>query len=169
MLSAVPVELGEEQDRWRVLAVRHGPLGSVADPVTQLSLYEGDPVPVRGGALPKGPWLGLDLDEFTPAAAPTSLGVRLQPGGLSGTACAVTVAGSDGSPALPWRSTLEPAGGGVWRGELPPRAPGRYAVTVEVTGVAGHGPVTAGDTLVAVDVGEGGWSKVDLDEDGGGW
>src|SRR5262249_51626958 len=57
-LCAIPVELGESPVDWRVVPARHGPMGSIADPVDVLCSYAGDRIPTRGGDLPDRPWLG---------------------------------------------------------------------------------------------------------------
>ncbi|MBT8225897.1 MAG: hypothetical protein HKP61_03070 [Dactylosporangium sp.] len=144
-LGAIPHELGEAPDRWRVRPDRHGPLGSIGDPVQDLLSYAGDPVPVRGGSQPAQPWLGLDCDDFALAGTPVPVGVsvcrpEMVAGGSAEVApgarasAMVIVTPQDGPPiSRSYRLAAATTGiPGQWRGELDPLAAGRHEVSVEV-------------------------------------
>jgi hypothetical protein len=156
MLCAVPPELGTRQDLWRVGGERHGELAELPEAVDQVSLYEGEPLPIRGGGPePERPWLGLDLDEIITSDMDMTIGARLLPAPLAGQRAVVTVTPRDGTPGPVFRDALsrvdDPAGGSAWRGDVPPRPSGTYEVTVEVSGVPGSGAVAASATLVVFD------------------
>jgi hypothetical protein len=158
MLSAIPHEQGGRPGLWRVMPDRHGPLGSVPEPVRLLELYAGDPVPVRGGELPERPWLGLDIEEFVTAGAETPVGIRLLPEPIPGDTAAVTLSPHDPGVAGPVTGRLERAGPGTaaWQGTLPGRPAGVYELAAEVRGVPGWGTVTAtADIVVLGGSGEG--------------
>ncbi len=156
MLSAIPRELSDRQDLWRVMPDRHGALASIPEPVNLLQLYAGDHLPVRGGELPERPWLGLDFDEFALAGADFPVEVMLLPEGLRGETASVMRSPLNGTPGEAYRARLSPSEPGlsegmVWRGTLPGCAQGRYELAVEVAGVPGQGQVSATSTVVVLD------------------
>jgi hypothetical protein len=157
-LSAIPVDLGDSPGEWRVVAARHGPMGSIADPVEVLRSYAGDRIPPRGGPVPERPWLGLDLDDFAAAGQPIPIGVALLPAPLRAGSARVAVTALDGGPRRRCELPVDPAGpaGAAWRGELDPLPAGCYEVAVSVAGVAGWGTVAAAETLVVLDAATGG-------------
>lgn len=156
MLSAIPHEQGDHQNLWRVLPDRHGPLGSSPEPVDLLRFYEGDKLPVRGGPVPERPWLGLDIEEFTLVGAELPIEARLLPGIQNPQAAWVTIRPVNSTPGDVYQDVLSHGGSGpsgepVWRGTLPGRPPGNYRVTVQVTDVPGHGPVSATADVVVLE------------------
>jgi hypothetical protein len=159
MLSAIPHEQSDRQDLWRVMADRHGPLGSIPEPVKMLGLYAGDKVPVRGGPWPERPWLGLNIDDFALAGAETPLEARLWPESLTGDPAWVTMTPLDGTPGGVHTDRLsrqtQESPGAVWRGTLPGRPAGIYEVAVEVADVAGYGTVGATATVCVLDTTDG--------------
>jgi hypothetical protein len=141
---------------WRVVTDRHGPIGSIPDPVEVLRSYEGERPPKRGEE-PQAPWLGLDLEEFAPAGQPVPLAACLQLAQAPGSLAWVTVTSLDAaSPAcqVPL-AAAEPdeTGAPQWRGELPPLATGMYEVAVEVTNVPRVESVAHASTLAVVEPG----------------
>jgi pimeloyl-ACP methyl ester carboxylesterase len=173
-LCAIPHELGRREDAWRVLTVKHGPLGSVANPMQLLVSYAGDTVPVRGGPLPDRPWLGLDVDEFTAVGQEVTVRARLLPAPLTGQTAEITVTPLDDTPGTVCNVGLAPADdsgdGQAWHGIMPPRQPGRYELSVEVRGVPQWGTVATTDTLVVLDTAterDHGWSSHDVDDEDG--
>jgi pimeloyl-ACP methyl ester carboxylesterase len=154
MVCAIPPELNERQDLWRVRPERHGDLGSIFAAIEQVSLYEGDPVPTRGGPLPQRPWLGVDLDEFAAAHEEIPVEVTLQPESLTGQRALVTFTPLEHTgPAYRDRLNPDPGGspGCAWRGVLPGQPPGRYELAVVVDGVPDAGTVAAAVTIVILD------------------
>jgi hypothetical protein len=154
-LCAIPVELGESAGDWRVVTARHGPLGSIADPVTVLSSYAGDPIPIRGGEWPDRPWLGLDLDDFAAVDEPVPLAATLLPAPLTAQRARVAVIPVEGGPRRVCELAADPdhPDGTRWQGSLPPLPPGAYQVTVQADGVAGVGTAAMTETLTIVDPG----------------
>jgi hypothetical protein len=153
-LSAIPPELGDYRGVWRVVTDRHGPIGSIPDPVEVLRSYEGERPPKRGEE-PQAPWLGLDLEEFAPAGQPVPLAACLQLAQAPGSLAWVTVTALDAaSPACQvLLAAAEPdeTGAPQWRGELPPLATGMYEVAVEVTNVPRIESVAHASTLAVVE------------------
>jgi hypothetical protein len=152
-LCAIPVELGESRKDWRVVAARHGPMGSIADPVDVLRSYAGDRIPTRGGGLPDRPWLGLDLEDFAVAGEPVPLAAALLPAPLTADRARVAVTPVGGGPRQVQDLLADPdyPAGTRWRTALPPLQPGYFEVTVEVSEVTGVGTVAATETLVVLD------------------
>jgi hypothetical protein len=154
MLSAIPHEQGEQPNLWQVMPDRHGPLGSIPEPVRLLRLYAGDRVPVRGGPVPERPWLGLDIDDFTLAGAELPVRASLLPGRLSAQEAWVTVTPSAGTAGQVYQGRLSPqpdsSGDLAWRATVPGLPPGSYEVTVEVMGVPGSGSVAAAATVAVL-------------------
>ncbi|MFC4068253.1 esterase/lipase family protein [Actinoplanes subglobosus] len=132
-LCAIPVELGESPKDWRPVAARHGPMGSIADPVDVLRSYAGEPIPTRGGELPDRPWLGLDLEDFAVAGEPEPLTVNVLPAPLAADRVRMSVTPIGGGPRQVRDLLPDPncPAGTRWRGELPPLPAGSYDVTVE--------------------------------------
>lgn len=155
MLSAIPHEQGEQPNLWRVMPDRHGPLGSIPEPVRLLRLYFGDQVPVRGGPMPERPWLGLDIDDFALAGAELQVQASLLPGRLTAQEAWVTVTplGGTAGQAFQDRMSSMPSSSGdpAWRGTLPGLPPGSYEVTVEAMQVPGSGSVAAAATVAVLD------------------
>jgi pimeloyl-ACP methyl ester carboxylesterase len=155
MLSAIPHEQDKEPGLWRVMPDRHGPLGSIPEPVHLVGLYAGDKVPVRGGPVPERPWLGLDIDDFALAGAELPVRASLLPGRLSGQEAWVTVTPSAGTGGQVYQGQLSPEpdspGDLAWRATVPGLPPGSYEVTVEVMQVPGSGSVVAAATVAVLD------------------
>lgn len=159
-LSAIPPELGGDPHLWRVVADRHGPLGSIAAPIDVLRSYAGDRVPTRGGELPDRPWLGLDIEDFALAGDPIPVEAELLPAPLPGGTAWVSVTAIEGVGGPVHRDRLThdgqgPGGGSRWRGTVPPLMPGWYEVAVEVMDVPGVESVAHTYTLLVGDPAEG--------------
>lgn len=154
-LSAIPPEQGEQPAIWRVVTDRHGPIGSIPDPIKILVSYAGEKPPALGDELPEAPWLGLDLDEFVLAGQPVPLAATLLPPPLAGGRAWVTVTGLAATRAADQRelAAIGPDGTGapVWAGELPPLPAGLYEVAVEVMDVPGVESVAHTETLAVID------------------
>jgi hypothetical protein len=154
-LCAIPPDLNDRRDLWRVLSAKHGPLGTVAEPMQLLRSYAGDTIPIRGEQLPAQPWLGLDVDEFASGGQELAIRVRLLPAGIVGETADLILSPLDHAASPIWRARLSRATGNEdgqsWHGTVPPRPPGRYELSVEVSGVPGHGRISATDTIIVVD------------------
>lgn len=148
-LSAIPRELGKDRPRWRGLPERHGDLAGTAGFVDLLLSYSGEPVPTRGGELPEGPWLGLDLEDVVPVDEPVPLRVRVQPDedAAEGVYARLT---ADGVPQPEVFSGALTRVGDSWECLLPGLPAGRYRLALEGQRVGGPESVYCRADVVAL-------------------
>jgi hypothetical protein len=110
--------------------------------------YAGESLePVRGDQ-PKGPWLGLDLDEQVPAGQPVEVRARVH-GLAEGQNDGITV--WVGGPGGPLRQQMTPDGDD-WSVVLDRLPPGAHRIAVQAVNVPGPERIATEDVLVAVDL-----------------
>ena len=145
-ISAIPIELDDDQRSWQAVPERHGPMGSAVAVAEILRSYSGASLqPVRGTA-PGRPWLGADIDDCIPAG--TALRVRARLYGIApdaGDSLWLTIRPTDTS-GPPVTHRLHRSADG-WEAVTDGLAPGIYSVRVES---AGHPEIVPVTELVAV-------------------
>jgi hypothetical protein len=150
-LSATPIELSDRQGVWRPVIERHGPMAGSGAVVTILQEYTGASTAAVRGTRPDGPWLGLDLPDFTPAGDGVEIEAELFGAvAVNGVSMSVTVSPVDDPRALPRVVELVPAGAARWVGVVAGLAPGLYECTVGAVGVPQVEQVRCTDVIAVV-------------------
>jgi hypothetical protein len=153
--AAIPLELDDDRRAWRAVPDRHQPMAATSTIIDLLRSYSADSMAaMRGTDRPERPWLGLDLDELTPADQPIPVSAELlgtEPG--DDTALSARVRPTKPEPAsLPYSPRYPMRRwDGRWHAVLPGQAPGSYRVTVEAVNVPRTGSVRCAEEIGVIE------------------
>jgi lecithin:cholesterol acyltransferase len=152
MPCAIPPELSDRPDLWRVRPERHGELGSIIEAVDQLGLFSGEPVPIRGGEAPERPWVALDIEEFTTANIALPVRATLLPDPGAGRRASMAIAPLDAMAGTVQRFPFQETGSAEWpwQGVIRGQPPGRYVLSVEIDAGPGVGLVVGSATFIVL-------------------
>jgi len=133
-MSAIPIELTNDELARRVVPDRHGPMATTAAAVAHVREHEAEPFTSLRGDQPERPWLGLDIDDVLVAGDPFTLTAELLGADDAGDATAWVRVTEDRSGAT--GAPLQMTGDGRrWEVTVPGLGPGSHQVTVEVVNV----------------------------------
>ncbi|MDQ3886484.1 MAG: hypothetical protein M3308_05625, partial [Actinomycetota bacterium] len=150
-ISAYPIELSDEPLARRAVPERHGPMATTAAAVDVVREFEAESTASLRGDTPKGPWLGLDVDDVVAAGEPFTLATELL--GTDGVDAAAWVTVRQDRPGAEAISRPQPMTGadGRWEATIPSLAPGSYRVTVEVVDVPRCDRVTGHEVVGVIE------------------
>ena len=154
--AGLPAEMRQPPEDFLVPS-RHGQLGALKEVAALVARYEGRGQlwPYRGVERPTHPAvLGLDIDEVQAAGQPVMLGGAIHGDGVDASKVAMwaRVTGAEGDrPVGADVQLARDAGGGAYREQMPPLAPGAYTLHVTAREVPGAGDLETAQTFEVFD------------------
>jgi hypothetical protein len=153
-ISAMPPERGADRKACYPVPERHLSMASTPAVIELLRGLDGAAPAIPPAERGSRPWIGLELDDMVLAGEPMAVAAEVL--GAAGDAAGawVTVcpaAGPQPQPGQQKRYRLSPAGG-RWRGVIPGRRPGAYALLVQAIGIPGAGQLRCAEMIGVVDL-----------------
>jgi hypothetical protein len=159
-VSAIPTDLGDNQELWRAVTDKHGPMSGTPSVRGLLMSLLGDRLPTRGGSTPDRPWIGWDLDDVVPAHNETPLEVEvLGDVDTAGDSAMIRITPEIPTPSRPPVSEPMTVRDRRWQAVAPPLPPGTYSVSVQVENVH-HGSSVYGQIPLVVVEPDEGWETI---------